>query len=283
MKHAWQLITMFNIFILMVLIYLSFPRSTEGQVWCQACGDYCDQFYSPCTGAAFAGGTDWCSYPAEGGCVEGAVATATCCCYPSPIMIDVAGDGLKLSGANEGVNFAIGTTARLYRIAWTARNSDDAWLVLDRNNNGVIDNGTELFGNFTEQSQPNRGEDRNGFRALAEYDKFQNGGDGNGRIDIHDSIFLSLRLWQDKNHDGISDSSELFSLPSLGISGIDLFYKESKRVDEFGNKFTYRAKIYDSRGTHVGQWAWDVFLKSTTSTADPAWSAISHSIIKQLQ
>jgi hypothetical protein len=67
-------------------------------------------------------------------------------------------------------------------------------------------------------------------------------------------------LWQDANHDGVSQASELHTLPQLGLQAVELNYKESKRTDEFGNKFRYRAKVRDAHGAQVGRWAWDVFL-----------------------
>lgn len=183
-----------------------------------------------------------------------------CVGYNTPIVLDLNGNGFDLTNVDHGVPFNLNKIGGKEKLAWTSASSDEAWLVLDRNGNETIDDGAELFGDITEQPEPPAGEKKNGFRALAEYDRVSNGGNANGQIESEDSVFRSLRLWQDANHDGLSEPSELHTLPTENVAAIELDYKSSKKSDSHGNQFGFRAKVKNSQGHQLGRWAWDVYL-----------------------
>jgi hypothetical protein len=222
----------------------------------QSCGQRCAPYYVN-EGQSCDTAVNYCNF--QFGCEFGFTDGGSgCCCVASPILIDLAGNGFSLTDAYEGVHFDMGGDGHSEPIAWTTAGTDDAWLVLDRNGNGVIDSSKEMFGNFTDQTLGKAAP--NGFLALAEFDKPEKGGNGDRVIQKTDSVFQALRLWRDVNKNGVSEPGELSSLDQLGLKTIELDYKESKRTDQYGNQFRYRAKVKDNQDAQISRWAYDVFL-----------------------
>lgn len=174
----------------------------------------------------------------------------------SPIILDIDGTGFALTTAQNGVVFNF-SGHQPVQVGWTARGSTNAFLCLP-DPNGRCDDGADLFGNFTPQPPSNH---PNGFAALAVYERPENGGNGDGVIDSRDAIFASLRLWIDKNHDGISQPDELFTLSSLGVNSISLKYTEDRKVDQYGNVFRYRGTVNPGNpASQVDRKTYDVFF-----------------------
>jgi hypothetical protein len=145
-------------------------------------------------------------------------------CTGSPLVLDLAGDGLNLTSVEQGVRFDLLGHGSV-QTAWIQ--GDDALLALDRDGNGVIDSGLELFG---ESIAPD------GFQALAELDRSEYGGNQNGVVEATDVLFLSLRVWNDRNRDGFSQPAELRSLPEAGVQALNLTSRYEKgSFDEHGN------------------------------------------------
>ena len=131
-----------------------------------------------------------------------------------PLVISFNGS-YDLSGLDDPVSFDINATGHAQTIGWTARYADVAFLALDRNRNGRVDDGSELFGNATLLGQGVRA--RNGFEALAQYDL-----NGDGVIDVSDPVWDRLLLWVDANHNGQSEPHELRRMTASPITAITL-------------------------------------------------------------
>jgi hypothetical protein len=193
--------------------------------------------------------------------------------YCTPIIIDTEGEGFHLTSADDGVPFDISGTGEPIRISWTDGHYHNAFLVLP-GPDGLVHNGKELFGNFTPQPLTDH---PNGFIALAQYDKPENGGNGDGVIDEKDAIYSKLRLWIDENHDGVCQPGELHTLTEFGVFSLSLEYFQTRREDAFGNVFRYRAlvnpgdrqdtrdkRVHGDNVVHeVGRWTYDVLLVTT--------------------
>jgi hypothetical protein len=195
------------------------------------------------------------------------------CEIASPILIDMAHDGYHLTDVEHGVRFDLDNDGVAEQVAWTRAESDDAWLAMDRNGNGVIDNGSELFGDATpayaDQAEPTAA---NGFEAL----KFTEGPSyglsrrGDGVIDRFDAIFQRLLLWRDRNHNGISEPDELEHVTDSSLVAISTEYRLSKRRDRFGNEFRQKGKgwfVDNATGGVTFYPIFDVWLRSAGAAA----------------
>lgn len=157
-----------------------------------------------------------------------------------PIVLDLGQQGWKFTSAGEGVLFDIDGDGHRDFIAWTDPAAEDGFLVWDRNLNGAIDSGRELFGDSTNQQPSDK---PNGFLALALLDRPESGGNGDGVISSQDKMWNALQIWVDRNHNGLSEANELASLGSHKVTAIDLAFRESRRKDQYGNELRYRSEV----------------------------------------
>jgi hypothetical protein len=181
-------------------------------------------------------------------------------CIPlnCPIIISVDHKGYRLTSVQNGVPFDLNANGAPERIAWTAPDTELAFLALDRNGNGRIDSGAELFGNHTPVIPGTSATAPNGFEAL----RFaQNGSAGaaDDFINAQDPVFSQLLLWTDRNHNGLSEPDEVQRLCESGIVAISLDYRAGRRVDKFGNEFKQRGTIHWADGRTEA--VYDVWLR----------------------
>ena len=226
---------------------------------CGTCGAY-DCFgdcEDSCAGGGGGGGGGGLCDSYQCGMAGGVCDGGECVADMDPIIVDLTGDGFSFTNAPQGISFDFFGNHKPFQMAWTTVNSGTAWLALDRNGNGRIDNGHELFSNVTPQD---KALPFIGFKALAQYDLKQNGGNGDGVIDANDKIWTQLLLWEDKNHNGISEPSELTAISKSGITSISLNYQQKPWTDLYGNQFKYRAKITGAGKSGNDKWAYDVIL-----------------------
>ncbi|MBW2278704.1 MAG: hypothetical protein JRF63_14530 [Deltaproteobacteria bacterium] len=143
-------------------------------------------------------------------------------CVGSPLVLDLAGDGLALKGTQGSARFAL-WGARPMSVGWLA-GGDDALLALDLDGDGAITSGRELFGEATGGWAPD------GFAALARHDQ-----NGDLFIDASDPVFASLLAWVDDG-DAVSSAEELRPLATTGITSISLSAVPVGQIDVHGNE-----------------------------------------------
>jgi hypothetical protein len=140
-----------------------------------------------------------------------------------PLILDLNNDGTYTSSINAGIKFDHNGDGEKEHSGWVSAN--DGFLALDLNNDGLINNGSELFGNDTMLGKSS-GLAGDGFEALSQYDS-----DNNLIINENDDIYDDLRVWVDQNQNGITDEGELKTLLDLNIDSISLKAEESNDVD----------------------------------------------------
>lgn len=174
----------------------------------------------------------------------------------TPLILDLKGDGVHTTTLGNGVVFDMLGNGQSLQTAWV--DTTDGLLALDLNNDGLINNGTELFGDSTRLGSGNKAQD--GFQALAQYD-----GNHDGVIDGLDTVFANLKVWVDANHNGVSEAAELHTLAQLGVQSMQLGATPSTQMDN-GNLLGLLSSWTDTSGhTHVVA---DVLLTNTSLKHD---------------
>jgi hypothetical protein len=230
--------------------------SMAGTCWCKGshacvvdpptCGEECNG--DPACESCECGGGDWLW-------VNGDPGGYSC---ESPILIDLSNNTAQyhLTSEKDGVMFDLNGDGVKEHLSWTALGSSVAFLAMDRNGNGSIDTGAELFGNFTAKRDGSLA--RNGFDALTD---LEDPGHRDGAITPLDSAYSKLLLWLDNNHDGLSSASELSTLAGAGVARIETSYVTRRRRDQYGNRYRYEgvATIMES-GQLRSRRIFDVFF-----------------------
>ena len=150
-------------------------------------------------------------------------------CVHSPLMANFDEKQIELSDPKGGVPFDLASIGIKSNVAWPTKSST-AFLALDLNKNGNIDNAEELFGSGTKLADGSYA--KNGFKALARYDS-----NDDKFITKEDKIFSELRFWFDKNRNGISEKDELQTMDQKNIVRLLTEYSVDEKTDKHGNLF----------------------------------------------
>jgi serine-aspartate repeat-containing protein C/D/E len=154
--------------------------------------------------------------------------------WHSPLAVDLNGDGIKTLSIDKGVKFDLLNTGSKSNVGWIS--GKDGLLAIDNNGNGQIDNGKELFG----------GGVGDGFAKLDSFDTNRD-----GVVSASDQGFDSLKIWQDRNSNGVTDRGELQALSVFGIESLNvehIAYNKAAELDKKGNILGERGSVNTTSG-----------------------------------
>jgi hypothetical protein len=177
----------------------------------------------------------------------------------SPLVLDLNGDGVHTVGKSAGVAFDLDGSGHVHNVGWVS--ASDGFLALDRNHDGKINSGAELFGTAFRKEDGNTA--RDGFDALQSLDS-----NSDGVIDSQDGAYNELSVWVDGNQNGATDPGELQSLDSLGIVRLDVD-AHSTSIVENGNWIGLESNFTTADGTaHALADVWLAMSKATGQVTD---------------
>lgn len=169
--------------------------------------------------------------------INGLSAQTTVNTYVDPLLLDLSGQGVTMTGIEDGVLFDTDNSGTLKRTGWAGPAS--GMLVID-NGSGKIDNISQMYSEYYAgaagvNGQPGQKRFQDGFAALASEDA-----DGNGAIDRHDPIWHKLRIWLDISHNGKVDPDELKTLDQWRITQIKVKASPVENDNRNGNRVVAR-------------------------------------------
>jgi hypothetical protein len=181
----------------------------------------------------------------------------------SPLILDLDGDGVETISTTAGVHFDHDKNGFSESTGWVGK--DDGLLVLDRDGNGEIDSGSELFGNKTTVSSGQKA--ANGFLALDEFDE-----NNDGVFDSRDGKFSELNVWVDRDSNGAVDAGELLTLSQAGVAAINLSYSEPGKLDANGN---VPRNVIDSNGNEHRQLGTYIRADGSSGAIEDVWFGVN--------
>jgi hypothetical protein len=161
--------------------------------------------------------------------------------YLDAIVLDLDADGVETQRRGKtGAAFDMNADGSTDDTGWTS--GHDGFLVVDRNGNGTIDDGSEL------SFLPDAPQARSAFDGLAAFDS-----NGDGLVSRLDQRFGELKIWVDANHDGVSQDGELTTLSDQGIASISLRSASSKAMQKLGRNLTLSTTVFtrEDGSTHT--------------------------------